>query len=202
MPTKPARPAPAAQAKPPAKMRYRKATAIASLVPEITQKAFEKYGFSTATLLTDWKTIVGPELAAYTFPEKLKWPKGVRLYQDSDSNSGTEFGGDNDQKGRPGATLVLRVDGPRAVEIQYKATQIMERINAYFGYRAVAEMRVLQAPLSDQIADADDASGYRKLDPPQSPPPEVATIENEDLRQALALMAAGIERQRKMGKKG
>ena len=51
------------------------------------------------------------------------------------------------EKGRPGATLVLRVDGARALDVQYKARQIIERINAYFGYAAVAELRIVQAPM-------------------------------------------------------
>ena len=48
---------------------------------------------------------------------------------------------------RPGATLILRVDPARALDVEYKARQIIERINAYFGYRAIAELRILQAPL-------------------------------------------------------
>ena len=33
--------------------------AVGSFVPRLTRKAFEKYGFSAATLITDWPTIVG-----------------------------------------------------------------------------------------------------------------------------------------------
>ena len=47
-----------------------------------------------------------------------------------------------------GAILVLRVEGPRAIEVQHRSGQILERVNTYFGYRAVAEMRILQAPVA------------------------------------------------------
>ena len=59
-------------------------------------------------------------------------------------------------KGRPGATLVLRVDGGRSLDVQHNARQIIERINAYFGYAAVAELRIVQAPVGveDQLARA------------------------------------------------
>ena len=77
-----------------------------------------------------WTIIAGPELAGYTLPERLKWPRNVEAYEDVDTS----------QKGRPGATLVLRVDGPRAIEVQYQTTQIIERINAHFGYRAVGDV--------------------------------------------------------------
>ena len=53
-----------------------KGRSVGTLVPKITQKVFEKFGFSTATLLTDWAVIVGRDLAVYTAPERLKWPRG------------------------------------------------------------------------------------------------------------------------------
>src|SRR5262245_45216734 len=51
--------------------------AVGSFLPRLTQKAFEKYGFSAATLITDWPAIAGLELAAFTAPERLKWPRAV-----------------------------------------------------------------------------------------------------------------------------
>ena len=113
------------------------AKAIGSFVPGMTRKSFEKYGFSTVTLLTDWVTIAGRDLASFTLPERLKWPRRVEAFDDVSDG----------EQGRPGATLVLRVDGPRAIELQYQTRQIIERINAHFGYRAVSEIRFIQAPL-------------------------------------------------------
>ena len=51
------------------------ARAVGSLVPRVTRSAFEKFGFSTATLITEWATIVGPDLARLTAPERVKWPR-------------------------------------------------------------------------------------------------------------------------------
>ena len=56
--------------------------AVGSFLPGLTRKAFEKYGFSAATLITDWPTIVGRELAAVTAPERLKWPRPVEHAED------------------------------------------------------------------------------------------------------------------------
>ena len=117
------------------------AKAVGSFVPGLTRKSFEKYGFSTATLLTDWALIAGRDLASFTLPERLKWPRNVEAFEDVPAGAG----------GRPGATLVLRVDGPRAIEVQYQTTQIIERINAHFGYRAVSEIRFIQAPIGQKF---------------------------------------------------
>jgi hypothetical protein len=156
--------------------------AVGSFVPTLTRKAFEKYGFSAATLITDWPAIAGRELAAYTAPERLRWPRGPA--------PADEDGGEGNGKGRPGATLVLRVDGGRSLEVQHGARQIIERINAYFGYAAVRELRIVQAPLGAGSAGAPGRPALRPAPPPLTH--EVAGIADPALRQALARLGAGI----------
>jgi len=114
-----------------------RASAIGTFVPELTKRAFRKYGFSTAKILTDWPIIVGSSLAATTRPERLKWPRHSNF-----DNGAEECAGQ-----RRGATLVLRVEPSHALEVQYQHATIKDRINAYFGYCAVSEIRVLQAPI-------------------------------------------------------
>lgn len=108
---------------------------VGSFVPQLTRKAFEKFGFSTATLITDWARIAGAELADYTVPDKLRWPRRLEA-------------GFEDEGERRGATLILRVDPARALDVEYRTRQIMERINSYFGYRAVEAIRLVQAPMA------------------------------------------------------
>jgi hypothetical protein len=133
---------------------------------------------STASLVTDWPAIAGTELAAYTAPERLKWPRGAEHSVEGAAPT---------EKGRAGATLVLRVDGARALDVQYKARQIIERINAYFGYAAIAELRILQAPVDGRLPPAPVAR-------PAAEPltHEVAHIADPGLRGALARLGAGV----------
>jgi len=157
------------------------AKSLGSFVPGLTRKSFEKYGFSTATLLTDWTAIVGRDLAGFTLPERLKWPRNVEAFEETADNA----------RGRPGATLVLRVDGPRAIEVQYQTSQIMERINAHFGYRAVSEIRFIQAPLARQPVAQQPLA--RKPVVPQCKAPTVPqqrSAANDDLAPDDALLAA------------
>ena len=157
---------------------------VGSFVPGLTRKAFEKYGFSTASLVTDWAAIAGIELAAYTVPERLKWPR--RPDQEADATAPAP-------KGRSGATLVLRVDGARGLDVQYNARQIIERINAYFGYAAVAELRIVQAPVA--VAQAE----RRERRPPMAPlTQDVAGIGDPGLRDALARLGAGVRQSRSL----
>lgn len=161
---------------------YNPAKAVGSFVPKLTQKAFEKYGFSAATLLTDWAKIAGEALASYTAPERLKWPRGVETYGEVDETSA----------GRPGAMLILRVDPARALDVEYKAAQIVERINVYFGYRAVAELKVLQAPVGAATGNRQPAAGTLAAKSPATP--AAMDFDPADpLQAALARMEAGIQ---------
>ncbi len=156
------------------------AKAVGSMVPGLTRKAFERFGFSTAALLTDWAGIVGKDLARYTSPDRLKWPRGGH---EADDASGPE---------RQGATLVLRVDLGRGIDIQYRARQIIERINAHFGYRAVAEIRIIQAPVEGALPPMPAAQPPRRAFNRSETAPMVAAVADDGLRAALEKMQAGL----------
>jgi hypothetical protein len=160
------------------------AKAVGSFVPRLTRPAFERYGFSAAALITDWETIVGADLARYTMPERLKWPKRVEW-------TGNEVS--DEDRGRPGATLVLAVAAGRALDIQYRSAQLVERINSYFGYRAVADLRIVQVA-SIGSPTAATAPALAPSAPTASPKPraELAQIAAPGLKAALERMAEGI----------
>ena len=120
----------------------------------MTKKAFERYGFPAAAILTDWPHIVGPT-RSYTSPERLKWSKAAEDEEQDGGRSGPQAG----------ATLVLRVEGARSLDIQYRKTQLMERINAYFGFRALADLRIVQGPVVSAAAKTKAAPRATQADP-------------------------------------
>ena len=130
--------------------------AVGSFVPKITTKVFEKYGFHSAEIMTNWARVAGADIAAWTEPERIRWPRTPAV--ETEDNAG----------GRQGATLVLRVDPARALDIEYRAHEITERINRYFGYRAVETLKIVQAPLTrhPKVAEASFTSPR-----PATPPP-------------------------------
>ena len=155
--------------------RHVAARAVGSYVPKLTRKAFEKYGFSAATLVTDWAQIVGADIAAKCRPERLRWQKI------KDDSTGYD-------KSRPAATLILTTDPASALDIQYSVQQILERINSYFGYRAVAEIRIVQSVASK----APQTPISRAVARESSPLPELASIPDDGLRAALCRLHAGV----------
>jgi hypothetical protein len=153
---------------------------VGSFLPGLTAQAFKKFGFSTAHFIVDWPTIAGKDLARISAPERLKWPPRPA------PGAGAGEAEAEPGRGRRGATLVLRVEGARALDIQYKRQQILERINAYFGYAAVSDLRLVQAPLPAPAASV----GRRRAAPRQTVVAEVEGIADGALRDALTRLGS------------
>ena len=156
------------------------ARAIGTYVAKALDPAARARGFATTALLSDWPAIVGRDLAQFTMPDRVIWPR-----RREDTESETSIRGHRVE----GATLVLRIQGPRAIEVQHRSGQILERVNAYFGYRAVTEMRFLQAP----IARAGKKRPERKPPLPPYSLPKSAAIEDDGLAHALSRLGASVK---------
>jgi hypothetical protein len=155
------------------------ARAIGAYAAKALDPAARARGFATTALLSEWPAIVGAELAQFTMPDRVVWP---RRREDEP----------NPMRRRrdEGATLMLRVEGPRAIEVQHRVGQILERVNLYFGYRAITEMRILQAPVAKT---APRPASPKPLDD-SYPLPSSASIEDEGLRKALSRLGSATRR--------
>jgi len=102
-----------------------KPVSAGSILHQATAKVFRRRGFGEGDVLTRWPDIVGRELAALTAPEKLQRQRNALA----------------------GAILHIRVDGAAALELQHKTPIVLERINAFYGYRAVDGLKLVQGPL-------------------------------------------------------
>jgi hypothetical protein len=147
---------------------------LSVLLGDVFSEAYAKQGFAARELVTRWGEIAGPEVAAHSEPLKIQWPRPV--------------------EGQPQepATLVLRVEGPMALEIQHTSDVILQRVNRFFGWSAVGRLALRQAPLSRRD----------RTKPSRAPDPmavaEVAktlsSVEDDELRAALARLGASIKR--------
>jgi len=145
---------------------------LADLLNRCLGEAFAKQGFASADVVTHWPDIVGAEIAAHAEPIKLQWPRGA-------------------EDAPLPATLVLRVEGPAAVEIQHLSAVILERVNRFFGWRAVERIAIRQAPLVGR------AKPKAHPGPPAEAVEKIAAnlgdIADDGLRGALARLGAAIK---------
>ncbi len=160
------------------KRRSRGAVPISALVGRVINPIARKRGFAAADLIAAWADVVGAELAECTRPEKIVWPRG-------------EANAD-----RPGV-LTLRVEGPRAVIVQHQLDQIVERVNAFFGYAAVGPVRIVQAPLGRTPKPA--PTGEEPLAPEAAArlATAIGGVDNQPLREALDRLGRGVLKRHK-----
>jgi hypothetical protein len=147
---------------------------LSVLLSDVFSEAYAKQGFAARELVTRWAEIAGADIARHAEPLKLQWPRPV--------------------EGQPQepATLVLRVEGPAALEIQHKSDVLLERVNRFFGWHAVGRLALRQAPLSRRERPA------RPRPPDPKAVAEVAetlsAVEDDALKDALARLGAAIKR--------
>ena len=146
-----------------AERRSNRAQHVGRLIDRVIAKPLRRNGFAHSEVLTRWSAIVGTELAAVSCPEKLNF---------TPHNQGT-------------GVLSIRVASAAALEFQHRQPEIIERVNSYFGFRAVKRLRLVQAPLPT-FAHQKAIEPARTVAPkPLTPSSQTRAVENDDLRAAL-----------------
>ncbi len=137
---------------------------------KVMKGPFAKRGFSQTEILSRWPTIVGPMLAQHSCPERLTF----------------------ERERAAGANLLVRVEGAFGLELQHLTPQVIDRINTYFGYRAVARLSIVQGPIPRRSARA--RAAVRNLTPAEekSVADTVAATRDPELAQALAALGRSV----------
>ncbi|HWE74771.1 MAG TPA: DciA family protein [Stellaceae bacterium] len=143
--------------------------AIGAEIPRIAGAALGKRGFGEAQLVTQWEAVIGEELATKISPERITFPRGERR----------------------NGTLRLRVASAFATEAQHLEPVLIERINAFFGYGAVARLAFVQGP---PLNAAPKPPALRKLSAEEVREIEsrVAGVADPDLREALRRLGSAV----------
>ncbi len=116
--------------KPYQRPRGGEARAVSDLMPEIGRAAFRRFGFVQSSVVSRWDEIVGARYAAVSAPEAIRFPVGKKSE----------------------GTLELTVEGAHATMMQHVLPEIIERVNRFFGYGAVARIKVRQGVIAKPAA--------------------------------------------------
>lgn len=146
--------------------RKRGAIALSELVGKALDPVTARRGFVTADLIAGWADIVGARYADCSRPEKIIWPRGAA----------------ND--GHPG-TLIVIVEGPRALLLQHEADQIVQRVNASIGHGTIGNVKIIQGSVETRATPTVKTSQPLALEQESSLAAALSEVDGENLRSAL-----------------
>lgn len=153
--------------------RHRGLRAISTALPALKHHLLGGRSVELGGLMADWSAIVGAETAARSLPRKIYFPRtGCRL----------------------DATLLVRVEPGWALEMQHKEPLLIERINGYFGYRAITRLRLQQGPVSRRGAAIGPAARALSREEKRQVRRQVSRVRDEALRAALEGLGRALRR--------
>lgn len=157
----------------PSEYRTRWAKPVSQSIDRLTKGLLGKQGFSHGAIVTKWPEIVGETMARHTQPEKIIFSRD----------------------GATGGTLHLKTDsGAYAMELQHQEPLIVERINTFFGYKAVDRIKLIQGPLPRTHQADRHTKPPRALNSAESKAlaGTVADVDDPELKEALERLGKNI----------
>lgn len=144
---------------------------LASQVGKLIKPIFGERGFTDSAIVNDWQEIAGEYLAKHCAPEKIHYSHGKK------------------SKG----TLHLRIDnGGLAIQLQHLQSVLIERINTYFGFGAVACIRITQGPLPKILENKLSSSRLLSEIEERNLFNCLSDVDDEDLHHALERLGRAI----------
>jgi hypothetical protein len=153
---------------------------VAELVPQIGRAAFRRFGFVQSSVVTRWPEIVGERHAQVCMPEAIRFPPGEKS----------------------GGILQLVVLPAHAPLIQHVIPEIVERVNRFFGYRAVTKVKLRQGEVKPPQGTTRAAPG--NLGPSLKPIPlelgdSLRDVGDPELRAVLESLARSLGTREEQG---
>ena len=146
------------------------ARSIAELMPDVGRTAFRRFGFVQSSVVTRWPEIVGPTHAKVCAPESIRFPPGEKSE----------------------GILQLVVTPAHAPLIQHVIPEIIERVNRFFGYNAVARVKLRQGEVKAPPAEKRPAAPPSLKPIPMELGESLRDIGDPELRTVLESLARSL----------
>lgn len=145
---------------------------IADLMPAIGRTAFRRFGFVQSSVVTRWPEIVGERHARHCMPESIRFPPGEKSE----------------------GILQLVVSAAHAPLIQHVTPEIIDRVNRFFGYNAVAKVKIRQGAVQAPKAKEQPRAAPPSLKPiPMELGDSLRDIGDPELRTVLESLARSLD---------
>ena len=127
-------------------------------LPRGLKGVLKKNGYNYSEIIGKWNTLVGKEIGNYCYPKSIKMKKG--------STNGI---------------LILSVKRGNEIVIEYSKKEIINKINSYFGYQLISEIKLQTSNVENKKRKNDNK--IKNL--PENYKNKINQIENENIRKSL-----------------
>ena len=148
---------------------------VGGLVSAVLDPVLAKRAGMTSALLAAWPQIVPAMLAETTRPQKINWPR--RAHEDDPFKP---------------ATLIVAAEGMAALHVQHQSGEIIQRVNAFFGFQAVERLQLVQKPVAPERKPQRRKAPVSAVDEKRIEA-LAEGIEDEGLREALIRLGRSVK---------
>ena len=131
---------------------------FSSSIPKTLKKHLRKGGYNYSNIVDNWTKMVSKKISDSCYPLTVKMGKEMR-----------------------NGTLVLNVIHGKEMEVEYEKTEIMDKINSFFGYNCISyiTLKIVQ----DKIKYTDKV--FPKIKDLSKIEEKMSKVKNEELKSSL-----------------
>jgi hypothetical protein len=127
-------------------------------IPKTLKKYLRKSGYNYSNIIDNWTKMVNKKISDACYPVTVKMGKEMR-----------------------NGTLVLNVIHGKEMEIEYEKTEIIDKINSFFGYNCISQitLKIVQNKINPLERVFPKLKNLSKIEK------KMNTVNNEDLKISL-----------------
>ena len=135
-------------------------------LPRSVKGILKKNGYNYSEIISKWSMLVGKDISNCSYPQSIKMKKG-------NSNG----------------MLVLGIKRGDEIQIEYAKKEIMDKINSYFGYKLIDEVKLQSfSPKTDKKKEKN-----RNRKCPSNFQEKINEIKNESIKNSLSQLLKTIK---------
>ena len=135
-------------------------------LPRGLKGILKKSGYNYSEIISKWSILVGKDISNCAYPKSIKMKKG-------NSNG----------------TLVLGIKRGDEIQIEYSKKEIIDKINSYFGYKLIDEVKL--QTFSQKTEKNKEKNRSRKF--PSNFQEKINEIKNESIKNSLSQLLKTIK---------
>jgi len=128
-------------------------------LPRGVRGILKKSGYNYSEIISKWNMLVGKDISSCSYPKSIKMTKG-------DTNG----------------LLVLAVKRGNEITVEYSKKEIINKINSYFGYRLINEIRL--KTINSETKKIKNNNTLKKFS--KNFEKKINEIKNKDIRDSLS----------------